>query len=298
MISNLLSQIKLDGLDKIPVFSVRNQETIMNVPLSPPRAFIWRRLHSLTGVWLVLFLIIHLLENSQAALFFDDDGKGFIHGVNAIHNLPYLPVLEIILLAIPILIHLFWGIQYLFTGQFNSYASDGSLPTLKYPRNRAYTWQRITSWILLFGLIGHVIHMRFIEYPTLSKIDSQQVYLVSIENDSGLASLASRIDVKLEPDPSYPAKVIAQAKNFGTASLLIVRESFKSPLMIALYTLFVLSACFHGFNGLWTAMITWGMTVSPRSQQYMKRFAVFLMLIVTFLGLAAIWGTYWINLKN
>lgn len=34
-----------------------------------PSAFIWRRAHSLTGLWLVLFLIEHLLTNSQAALF-------------------------------------------------------------------------------------------------------------------------------------------------------------------------------------------------------------------------------------
>ena len=30
----------------------------------------------------------------------------------------------------------------------------------------------------------------------------------------------------------------------------MVRNTFKSPLMMAFYTLLVLSACFHGFNGL------------------------------------------------
>ena len=43
-----------------------------------PRAFIWRRLHSLMGLWLVLFLGEHLLTNSQAALWLGDNGKGFV----------------------------------------------------------------------------------------------------------------------------------------------------------------------------------------------------------------------------
>lgn len=60
-----------------------------------PKAFIWRRLHSLMGLWLVLFLIEHLLTNSQAALWLGDNGRGFVNMVNAIHNLPYLEVIEL-----------------------------------------------------------------------------------------------------------------------------------------------------------------------------------------------------------
>ena len=69
--------------------------------------FFWRRMHSLTGGFLALFLFIHLFTNSQAVFFLGDDGKSFIHSVNEIKNLPYLPFIEIFLLATPILIHLF-----------------------------------------------------------------------------------------------------------------------------------------------------------------------------------------------
>ena len=88
------------------------------------------------------------------------------------------------------------------------------------------------------------------------------------------------------------------ANSFGLAELLIVRETFKMPIMLALYTIFVLSACFHAFNGLWTFMISWGVTLTALSQVIMRRIAYALMAIVAFLGLAAIWGTYWINLKQ
>lgn len=255
-----------------------------------PKAFIWRRIHSLTGLWFTLFLIEHLFVNSQAALLIGDDGNGFVRAVNAIRDLPFLPIIEIFLLGVPFLIHAIWGIKYLFTGEMNSFSTDGTTPSLpQYPRNHTYTWQRITSWILLAGIIAHVIHMRFIEYPQ----ESNKVYSIEITPDKGLETLSKRLGFQYEGSED---KVIAHTNNFGTAELLMVRNTFKSPLMIFLYTILVLAACFHGFNGLWTFMIKWGITLTARSQQLMRRIAVFLMCLISLLGLAAIWGTYWINL--
>lgn len=261
-----------------------------------PKAFIWRRFHSLTGLWLVLFLMEHLLTNSQAALYFGDDGSGFIKSVNFLKGLPYLQVIEVTLIAIPLIIHGWWGLKYLHTAKYNSFSSDGTTPSLaQYPRNRAFTWQRITSWILLIGIIGHVIQMRFIEYPSTTQIDNTHYYMVRLSEDPGLPTLAERLDVQLKIEQD---QVVALSSEFGTAVLLMVRETFKSPLMLFLYTIFVLAATFHAFNGLWTFMISWGITLTAASQRTMRKCAVTLMVILSFLGLAAIWATYWINLKS
>lgn len=301
-----------------------------------PTAFIWKRLHSLTGLFISLYLIEHLLINSQAALWIGDDGSGFVTAVNSIQELPYLRLLEIVLLGVPIFIHAVWGIQYLNTSAANSWPTDGTKPALpEYPRNQAYTWQRITSWVLLVGIIAHVVHMRFYEYPVKASVGQEKSYMVRLDRDAGLETLGARLgftlldaqqieQIKKELDtlpketpltkqayeqrrhwvqvaekrPLKEGQVIAVANNFGTAELLMVRETFKMPLMIALYTLFVLSACFHGFNGLWTFMISWGVTLTDTSQRWMRFVSTSLMCLVAFLGLAAIWGTYWINLKQ
>lgn len=279
-----------------------------------PSAFIWRRIHSLAGLWFTLYLIEHLFTNSQAALFMGDDGKGFIDTVNWIQSIPYLHVIELLLLGLPFAIHAIWGVQYLFTSKFNSYNTDGSQPNLsQYPLNHAYTWQRITAWILLVGVIAHVIHMRFIEYPTSIVKDSKKFYLTRLEPDERLYPLSKKFDFKLydsedlssievqdelqRKEKLKPNQVLAVSPDFGTAELLIVRDTFKSPLMIVLYTGFVLAACFHGFNGLWTFMVKWGFTLTERSQRYMRKLAIVLMTLISLLGLAAIWGTYWITLN-
>lgn len=315
---------------------------------SIPRPFIWKRLHSLTGLFLVLYLIEHLLVNSQAAFFIGDDGKGFVTAVNSIHDLPYLPFIELFLLGVPILIHGYWGIVYLRTSQQNYYSGEKNKPHFsENPRNRAYTWQRITSWVLLFGIIAHVIHMRFIEYPSSASLGDTKYYMVRLNRDPGLYPLAARLgfdiydrektlEVKKEIEKPWEdellnktiedhhgeavkkqkfdqqkkwlqalefpllneGKVVAVTKSFGLAELLMVRDTFKMPIMLALYTIFVLSACYHGFNGLWTFMISWGITLSETSQKIMLKIATVLMVIVTFWGLSAIWISYWINLKQ
>jgi len=324
-----------------------------------PKAFIWRRLHSLTGMWLVLFLLEHLITNSQAALLLGESGKGFVRAVNFIHNLPYLTVIEVALLGVPIFIHLCWGIKYARTAKPNSMHSDGSKPHLKYSRNRAYTWQRITSWILVVLLILHIVKFRFLEYPHSVNSGPEPTYFVKVTMDPGLYTVANRLGVTLYNEPAiacmqsdlskdqkqrtldsaaetilkensatYSAQdavilqsvqqrqekqafvkalsnvklkgnqVVAAAPQFGTASLLTVRDTFKSPWWGALYTVFVVSACFHAFNGLWTSMLTWGWVIREAAQTKARKMAIALMVIITFLGLAAVWGTYFLNLKN
>lgn len=329
-----------------------------------PRAFIWRRLHSLMGLWLVIFLIEHLFTNSQAALWLGENGQGFVRMVDWLHNLPYLQVVEIILLGVPIFIHLVWGVKYLLTGKINSFSSDGNKPSLpQYGRNRAYSWQRITSWILLIGLTLHVVKFRFLEYPLSVHEGDKSAYFIRVSLDDGLYTVADRLGVKLydkqavehevsqlekrqaelallqaaqetfaTEDPyakeSYNEQkalllisaqkfeqkifwvsklakikvkkgdVVAVSNDFGTATLLAVRDVFKNPVYVVLYTIFVLAACFHAFNGLWTFLITWGWVLKASAQKKMVSFCIAIMIVIAFLGLAAIWGSYWINLRN
>lgn len=331
-----------------------------------PSAYVWRRIHSLAGLWLVIFLAEHLFTNSQAALLFGEDGSGFVRAVNLIHNLPNLPLIEFFLLGVPIAMHAIWGLQYMMTSKSNSSAGDGSKPSLTYERSRAYSLQRASSWILLVGIILHVWSMRFHSYPTVVKLQNQNYYFVRLSVDNGLYTVADRLGVKLydktaiadyekrvhvdgekmqqvekraeeiegQTDfydrqvpydsetrgvlisieryqqrvnflqeglrchPLNSDQVIAVSTNFGDVTLLNVRNAFKNTWQVILYTIFVLAAVYHGFNGFWTFLISWGAVIKVSSQRKILGFSIGVMLIVAFLGLMAIWGTYFLNLRN
>lgn len=261
-----------------------------------PIALAKRRVHSLMGLWLVLFLCEHLLTNSQAALWIGEDGHGFVRMVNAMHNLPYLPVIEIFLLGVPILFHAILGIRYAWISRCNASKTDGSKPSLNYGRNRAFSWQRITSWMLLIGLLVHVTEFRFLRNPErVISHGGKTAYVVNLSDDPGLDSLCKRLDVTLVRSES--GKIAAKSQTFGTATLLAVRDTFKNPVYQVGYMLFVGAACFHAFNGFWTFFLSWGIIVRRAAQKSFLVLTVGLMAIVLFLGLAAIFGT-WVNLRN
>ncbi|HSW72054.1 MAG TPA: hypothetical protein VLG44_01420 [Chlamydiales bacterium] len=281
----------------------------MSVKAEPiPSAFVWRRLHSLLGLWLVIYLMEHLITNSQAALWIGDDGQGFVRTVNAIQHLPYLKAIEVVLLGVPILLHGVWGVKRAFTAKSNAHSTNGSKPSLPYSRNRAFSWQRLTSWVLLVGIILHVVQMRFMDYPTKVRVLDQERFFVKLKYDEGLMTLAPRLGVKIYDKiprilegKNFSLKeneVAAETTTPGAAMLLSTRDTFKSPVMGVLYTIFVLAAAFHAFNGVWTSLITWGAILSFKSQNWMVKLCGAFMLVFIFLGLAAIWGSYWINLRT
>jgi succinate dehydrogenase / fumarate reductase cytochrome b subunit len=325
-----------------------------------PKEFIYSRLHSLTGLLIVIFLFEHLLTNSQAALFFGDDGAGFVRMVNFIHDLPYLQVIELTFIGVPIAYHAVIGIQKALYGRSNSFGSkDGTKPYLPYSRSRAYTYQRWTAWILLVGIILHVANFRFYLYPAEAKEGDKRLFFTRVYFDKGLYTLQDRLGFTLydqaqiseykktldkemaqqalvdqrlkEIDASstvfnleaselgkeklkatemedfyqgltkrelHSDQVILVTPSFGTSQLMNVRDVFKSPIKAILYTIFVLAAVFHGFNGLWAFTITWGLVVKQISQRRMLKVCVGLMFLLGFMGLSSVWGTYWINLRS
>ena len=140
--------------------------------------------------------------------------------------------------------------------------------------------------------------MRFLNYPAAESVNHKTTYVVEVREDPGLAAVASRLGASVVKGKGGDNLAVVRTCDFGTATLLAVRDAFQSVWVCVLYTFFVLAACFHAMNGVWTFAISWGITLSERSRKMTRRVSDAIMLLIVFLGLAAIWGTYWINLKN
>ena len=302
-----------------------------------PKDFAARRWHSIMGLFLAGFLIFHLLTNAQAAIPFSKDGSGFVHEVNWIHSLPFLHALEILALAVPFLVHGIWGVKYALSAKFNNVKSEAKPGLRKYGANHAYSWQRITAWILLIGVILHVGQMRFLRYPVeVDQGGGKSLYIVKVSEDPGLYPLAARQEVEIYdgrrilqarerfdalPKPEGPIETqeydferafiaglqklkitpfqsLIVSDEIGKVMLFTVRNTFKSFWMMFLYAIFVAAASYHGFRGLWSFMIVWGATLTPRSQRWMKYFSIALMLGVGFLGYSAIFLSYLVTLRT
>ncbi|WP_100934362.1 succinate dehydrogenase cytochrome b558 subunit [Candidatus Chlamydia corallus] len=275
-------------------------------------AFALRCIHSLAGIAFTFFLCEHLFTNMLASSYFSQ-GKGFVAMVNSFHKVPGLKIIEIVCLALPFLSHAIIGTVYLFQGKSNSSCGDGSQPCLRYVKNYSYTWQRWTAWILLFGIAFHVAHLRFVRYPVHVDIRGTTYYAVDIQpsryraivrgtKDFLTLNIANTEDSILEVPRGaldrVDAELLSERSSYlltpsaGVAFLYVVRDALGSLPVALLYTILVIAAGFHGFNGLWTFCSRWGVIISLRLQAVLRIVCYLAMVVVTIMGVSVIWNLY------
>lgn len=198
--------------------------------------FFWRRLHSLLGVIPVGgFLLFHLYTNYLA----NQGPEVFNEHVKAINEMPFLWLLELFVIILPLYFHAFYGIYVAMTARYN---------VTDYPwyRNWAFFLQRLTGLITLVFVTQHLYHFRF-----------------------------QKLLGAWGADVHYP-------------TFDIVAQGLANPLMRIWYAVGIVAAAYHLANGLFTFLITWGITVGPRSQRVSSVISNVAFVAIAALGLAAL----------
>lgn len=70
----------------------------------------------------------------------------------------------------------------------------------------------------------------------------------------------------------------------------MVHQIVSNPAWLVFYIIGIISTVFHFANGLWSFMITWGITQSDRSQKIMGVISAILFVIISAIGLQAIFA--------
>ena len=225
--------------------------------------FILRRLHSLSGILPIgVFLISHLVTNSsilwgrfnsRASEISGGDPTGtavvtFQEEVSWINHMPFLLLIEITLWG-SIAFHAILGVYYATTGKSN-------LQHYSYQDNWRYTLQRVSGYVALVFIFYHVATLRW-----------GWSFLVpgGTSWSHEFAGSTAAAAIQGSPDGFTPA-----------------------GLIVALGYFIGITACvFHFANGVWTAAISWGLTVTAQAQ---RRWGY----VCTALGvalMAAAWGS-------
>ncbi len=67
----------------------------------------------------------------------------------------------------------------------------------------------------------------------------------------------------------------------------MMADILSNPWMVAFYIVGIISATFHLSNGLWSFLVTWGITQSPRSQTIVTYITIGVFLILSIIGVQA-----------
>ncbi len=130
----------------------------MSIRLS--RTFVLRKLHQLSGIVpLGLFLLEHFYTNSKALY----GAVEFNTAVKDLQSIPYILLVEIGGIFIPLIYHAVYGLVITVEARPNNL-------NYPYPRNWFYLIQRVTGVILFFFITFHVLNFRFGLMPGLNHI--------------------------------------------------------------------------------------------------------------------------------
>jgi succinate dehydrogenase / fumarate reductase cytochrome b subunit len=201
--------------------------------------FLIRRLHSLSGIIPVgVFLGIHLSVNAAIMA----GPQAFQFGVNQIHNLGKLGVLEVVevvFILIPIAFHAIIGIQIWLTSQPNVLA-------YQYGGGVRYALQRWTGIIALVFILVHLWQMQWLGAPFGGNL--------------------------------------FDAEDAARSTVAAMAPWWTTPV----YAVGVLCSVYHLANGIWTFLITWGITIGPRSQRLSGYVCLVIGLALGLLGMGSL----------
>lgn len=201
--------------------------------MSEQRDFFYRRLHSLLGVIPIgIFVIQHLLINHFAVY----GEESFNKAASFMGDLPFVTILEIFVIYLPILFHAILGVYIVLVAKNNA-------GRYSYFRNWMFYLQRITGIITFIFIVVHVWQTRI------------QVAMGNAEVDFSL-----------------------------------MEGILNNPFFLWFYVIGVISTVFHLANGLWGFAVTWGITQSPRSQQVVTYLTLLVFVVVSYIGVRAIFA--------
>lgn len=208
--------------------------------------FLLRRLHSLSGIIPIgAFLINHLLTNSTAWL----GAERFDEHVEWLHSLPYLIVLELGLIILPIFFHAIYGIVIAQQGKSNAAAYP-------YMDNIRYTLQRVSGYVVFVFILTHLAHFQFAQFFG---------------------------------GPDYKEMTATEGVGaFTVTSAGFVAWGLPTWLWICWYLIGLLATIYHFCNGIVTFCITWGVTVNIPSRQKVSVAAAGLGVVLAVWGILAL----------
>ncbi|MEJ7623306.1 MAG: hypothetical protein WKF34_04890 [Pyrinomonadaceae bacterium] len=122
------------------------------------KTFLLRKLHQITGIVpLGMFFLVHMFTNSTAL----NGAASFNEHVATIHDIPFLLLIEIFGIFLPLLFHSVYGVM------ISAEAKPNAL-NYGYGRNWFYIFQRVTGIFLFFFLVFHILNFRFGLVPGLN----------------------------------------------------------------------------------------------------------------------------------
>lgn len=143
----------------------------------------------------------------------------------------------------------------------------------------------LEAFIIFLPLLFHAIYGLYIAFTAKSNVGRFGYFrnvMFFLQRVSGVITLVfiawhvweTRIQVALGAEVDFN----------------MMADILSNPLMVGFYIVGIISTVFHFANGLWSFCVSWGITVSPRSQRIMTYVTMVVFVALSVVGLRAIFA--------
>lgn len=148
----------------------------------------------------------------------------------------------------------------------------------------------LVFFLELFGiwlpLLYHGVYGLYIAYqskPNLNRYNIERNWRYTLQRISGIITFVFIVG------HMYQTRIQVAVGNVGHEELGgVMHDIVTQPLMLTWYVIATIAACFHFSNGLWSFLISWGITVGPRSQRVSSILCLGVFVIITFMFLISL----------
>jgi succinate dehydrogenase / fumarate reductase cytochrome b subunit len=138
-------------------------------------------------------------------------------------------------------------------------------------------------FIIFLPLLFHAIYGLYIAFTAQNNVSRYNYFrnwMFMLQRLSGIITLIfvtwhvweTRVQAAFGADVNYD----------------MMADIVSNPFMLAFYIVGVVSAVFHFANGLWSFFVSWGITVTPRSQQISTYVTMGIFIALSIVGIRAI----------
>lgn len=138
----------------------------------------------------------------------------------------------------------------------------------------------LETFIIYLPILFHAIYGLYIAFTAKSNVKEFGFFrnwMYLLQRVSGVITL---IFIAWHVWETRVAAAFGNEVNFQ-----MMEDILSSPFMFAFYAVGIISTIFHFANGLWSFLVTWGITVSPRSQVISTYVTIVIFLALSFVGI-------------
>ncbi|GGD03197.1 succinate dehydrogenase cytochrome b558 subunit [Pontibacillus salipaludis] len=138
-------------------------------------------------------------------------------------------------------------------------------------------------FIIFIPLYFHAIYGVYIAFTSKNNVNQYSYFrnwMFYLQRISGVITL---IFVTWHVWETRIQAALGEEVNFS-----MMADILANPFMVVFYIIGVVSTTFHFANGLWSFLVSWGITMSPRSQRISTYVTLAIFVALSYVGVAAI----------